>query len=232
MTNQLKDRIDKIKKLLSKTKNNPYEDEVQAAYLLAQRMMVKWGIESFQVDEDHHQEKEVEFVVIQKEGVNSEWKQLLALVISKNFRCETFASYLGSTARCTFLGLKEDAAIAAEVYISALSYIKRGQERCAKFFKDHRQSTNGARTSYAIGFVLGLKVKFEMQVENEGWGLALVKDPAIEKAKSGLKIGKAKRSRKQKAKSNSIAMKMGFDDGKKFGSSDEKSEQLSLLAEV
>ncbi len=58
-------KLDKLRKLLAKTKNNPSQEEAQSVLLLAQRLMVKWNIDMAEVStvDSNNTPKEVEKVL-------------------------------------------------------------------------------------------------------------------------------------------------------------------------
>lgn len=219
-------KIDKIRKLLAKTKNNPLEDEVNTAFLLAQKLMVKWGIEMSEVSLNEDL-KEVLEIEVEGEAARIPWKTSLAYIIASNFRCTTYykiykkvVNYRTSSKRqIVFIGLKNDVEIATEVYKSAVSYILWGMDKCYQKFYLSGKYSRGIRGDYVTGFLRGLKEKFQEQVKEEGWGLVLVRDAVVDEFFKNIEKDFVKTRRctaKVLTQNNLEAQRMGYKDGKNF----------------
>ena len=103
--------IEKIKKVLELSRNNPSEEEAKAAALKAQELMAQYHISMAEVDEVQDIENIVEEKVVV--GGGKKWKYKLAGIIARNFRCRHF--YYGRSI-VVFYGYETDAKIAAETF--------------------------------------------------------------------------------------------------------------------
>lgn len=175
--------IEKIKSTLNLA-NAKDDHESHTAMLLAQSMMAKYGIVMDDViaqdGEAVHKSKEIMEMYATKPQKLQWWQKQLSLVVADNFRCYTFYRSIRGMSRIVFVGLKEDTQIAREVllyaqdsinYLSVAYLNKRGVEGLTERTK--------VRNDYITGFIVGLKEKFLEQVENNEWGLILVKDDDV-----------------------------------------------------
>ncbi len=221
-------KLDKLRKLLAKTKNNPSQEEAQSVLLLAQRLMVKWNIDMAEVStvDSNNTPKEVEKVTVFNQKSYSSWKSWLANIIETNFRCMSLLTSYNRQHFITFLGLKEDAKIAAEVFEYAVSAIESGANRCYRQLKETARSTKGIKGDYIVGFLLGLEAKFKEQVKEYGWGLVLVRDKEVDEAYNKIKFSKPLNGRTLTVQNNSAARLMGYKDGQAF---DVSEKNLKLI---
>jgi hypothetical protein len=188
MTN--KNIISKIEKLLALAGNNPSEAEAQAAMLKAQKLMAEHNLDMSTFKEAGEVKKEVEQVWV-KGGHNCNWMIRLAQVVAENFRCNLLR---GTGYGLVFIGLKEDVAICTQVFNFASHTMDRNMTKLRRQYRKQGLSTEGISGDYAMGFISGLRDKFKEQVENNNWGLVLVKDNAVMEYTEKVKNPKGKGS--------------------------------------
>lgn len=150
--------IEQIRKLLALAGNNPCEKEAISAALKAQALMAKYNIDLAQVEDEQSKEEIVKEYCMKGTGV-SKWKNVLASIISKNFRVKFYLS--GDN--IVFYGYKTDVNIAKEVY-NFLA--KQGSKFATRLYNKIRMSgghTKGVMNSYLMGFVQGVSDVLERQ---------------------------------------------------------------------
>lgn len=189
--------LEKIRKVLAKTQNNPSVQEAETAMLIAQRIMVENNLcmEDINLTEVEQMEKETMEVSAIKKKRLSWWEKGLARVIADNFRCKSFVrtyAYGGYRSLC-LIGLKKDVEIAQETISYALKVMVHYSSQYVKGHKDSRLSPTQIKNSWLSGFTQGLEAKFKKQVKDNNWGLVLIKDPVVIDAieKLGLKPGRS-----------------------------------------
>ena len=150
--------IEKIKKVLELSKNNPFENEAQAAVLKAQELMAQYHITLAEVEDIQDIDEIVEESV--EVGNGKKWKYKLASAVAKNFRCRHF--YYGKST-VVFYGYETDAKIAAQTftYLFKIGHNKALKER--KAYKDRGEWTDGVYNSFCVGFVDGVKSALDKQ---------------------------------------------------------------------
>lgn len=179
--------IRRIKRLLATAEGEANMNESHTAFLLAQEMMVKYGV----APEDVTDDEEVKEVLTDS---GTEYKRLfwyerkLARIVADNFRCKDY--YQGTTIqgkkqlqyRIMFMGLDKDVELASTMYrlvISALNFYT--QKYIKEFSKGVRRHTQSLKNDYINGFIDGLERKFEEQIQEHEWGLVLVVSEDVEK---------------------------------------------------
>lgn len=191
--------LEKIKKLLAKTQNNPSEHEVQSALLMAQRMQIKYNISMSEVEMVTNAKKTKNITKEELTDLEKSiwWVSLLGSVIARNFRCECVQESRYKKRILKFLGLQEDVPVAREVFL----FSRASLEYCSDSYianicnginltpmkkrPVHQQKVFTAsdfvddKNDYIKGFLKGLDAKFKEQVEKNNWGLMLVKDDAV-----------------------------------------------------
>ena len=141
--------IEKIKKVLELSRNNPSEEEAQAAALKAQKLMAEYHISISEIEGlgDTNDIEETSITV----GMGNKWKYELANVVSKNFRCKYFIR--GKAVIC-FYGYKIDTEIAAETFKYLFS---TGNKTAASYYNRMR---NEEMNTYGCFYGAGLKNSF------------------------------------------------------------------------
>lgn len=150
--------IEKIKKVLELSRNNPSENEAQAAALKAQELMAQYHISLAEVEDVQDVENIVEESIMVGNGCK--WKYRLANVVARNFRCRTF--YYG-TRIVVFYGYETDAKIAAQTfeYLFKIGHSKGLKERAE--YKKAGLWTDGIYNNFCAGFIKGVSSALDKQ---------------------------------------------------------------------
>lgn len=219
---QVDDKIlQKIQKALALAADNPSDEEAQTAMRMAQKLMVKHGLDMSDVEYAEKDEKEVVDEGLTDYKKTQQWEKSLAVVISENFRCTSYLNkkrtgHRYAVTRLCFIGLKQDVEIARMVYNYAHQMITMLTEQ---FVKENgysgKTAITTAKNEYRLGFISGLDAKFKEQVNKEGWGLILVQDDAVVEVVENKGLGRAYRSRAQNY-GDANAYGAGYSEGKKF----------------
>jgi hypothetical protein len=209
--------LTKIKKALNLA-NAKDDAESQTAMLLAQQMMAKYGLELSDVDGDiaGPGEKKVMEMYGTKAMKLQWWQKDLAGVIADNFRCYTYWRTFYGKSRIVFLGVKEDTLVAREVLAYAQDAIEYFSVRYLneKGIEGLSERTK-IRNDYITGFISGLRAKFREQVEENDWGLILVKDGDVIERHSQMKFKKDAPSSAGRSW-DSEAVTAGYEEGQKM----------------
>ena len=211
-----KNIISKIEKLLALAGNNPSEAEAQVAMLKAQKLMAEYNLDMAQF-KDQPQEKKEAVTEYFKGYHNTGWAISLAKVICDNFRCNLLrAAGYG----LVFVGLKEDVAICKAVFTFAANTLDKNMMKLRRQYRKQGLPTDGISGDYAAGFIAGLKAKYKEQVEENDWGLVLVKDALVEQKTQDI-IDPKRKSHSVKGLNRTGDMGLytkGYLDGKNLGS--------------
>lgn len=156
--------IEKIKKVLELSKNNPSEEEAKAAALKAQRLMAEYHISMVDIDATENIQEISEMAV--DVGTGNKWKYTLAGIVAKNFRCRHF---LYGKERIVFYGYKVDTEIAAETFKflystgnkSSVNYYNKLRNKAKREYR--RFDGSGIKNAYLIGFLDGISEVLEKQ---------------------------------------------------------------------
>lgn len=194
------------------------DHESHTAMLLAQQMMAKYGIDYADIASELGvaPEKEIIEMYATKPTKLQWWQKDLASVIAGNFRCFTFWRTGGGKSRVVFLGIKQDTQIAREVFLYAQDSIEYFSIRYLneRGVEGMSQRTR-VRNDYISGFISGLGRRFAEQVDENDWGLILVKDNEVIERHDNMKFTKDSASSAQTAGDFS-AYQAGVNDGKKM----------------
>ena len=123
--------IEKIKKVLELSKNNPSIEEAKSAAIKAQRLMAEYHISMSEIEAIEGTENIVEERI--DVGTGNKWKYTLSSIIAKNFRCKYF--YYGKSS-VVFYGYEEDAKITAMTFKLLFEV---GNKESAKYYQKERQ---------------------------------------------------------------------------------------------
>lgn len=206
--------ISKIKKVLALATNNSCVEEGRTAMLLAQKMMIENNISISEISE-RIESKEVINQSVEESVRSSWWHKQLAVIISKNFRCETYISKRRNVSKIMFIGLKNDHEIAKQIYIYAIKIISKNCKEYILQNSKNLSTKKGMKNQYIIGYLDGLKDKFAEQIKNNSWGLIIVKDPMVDNIFKDLNIKHGKRH-SFCINGNEQDRNNGYRDGKNF----------------
>lgn len=168
--------IKKIQGLLAIANDNKSDEESQSAFIMAQKLMMKYDISMGQIES----KKENETVEEGQVTVHKKlfwWERKLAQIISQNFRVKFFYNnkFLKGNKNVkraiVFLGFKKDVELAKEMYILAYDVITHYSKRFIdKQYEEKRhlrlnRITMEYKNSYMRGFLEGMNDRFKEQVE-------------------------------------------------------------------
>lgn len=193
--------VDKIKKLLKLSENNPSEEEAYTAFQRAQALMVEYKLSMADVkDEDIKERKCIRKKINLSYGTRSSDHYLtdLAEIVAENFCCVyAISTPRGSrTHYIVFMGFEDDVAIAEEVMYAANLQIIKGYNKVYKeeskwYFDGYvpAKRFNPLKIGYIQGYLAGLKKALETQrdAHQEEWGLVLVTPKEAKDYVAGLK---------------------------------------------
>ena len=157
-------------------------EESHNAFLKAQRLMVKYGIDPSEVTD-----QEATREILEQSGTDYKrlfwWERQLARIVARNFRCKNYLQWKKiegkkqKQRRVMFMGQEGDVELASEMYKlvvdAALFYTKR-------YMNQFDLKGTAIKNDYLQGFVDGLEQKFAEQIEQQEWGLVLVIPKEVE----------------------------------------------------
>lgn len=155
--------IEKIRKALALSVNNPSEGEGKTAALMAQKLMAKYHISMEQVNIKEAEEISEKRVIA---GNGNKWKYTLAYIIAENFRCKIFT--IGSDTLC-FYGYDTDAEIASMTFEALF---KIGNKGANNYYQNKRNEAQrngeyfygkGLKNSFLAGYLEGIRGELEKQ---------------------------------------------------------------------
>ena len=205
--------INKVKGLLDIAKDSNQDEETQTAFLLAQKLMVKYGIKKSSIQD---QQRPVEYGVLERCQKLSLLKQRLANVIAENFKVIlviTGSFYPNKHFQYNFYGYSNDVELAKNIYFLAVKII---QYRTKKYLNNYYLKTGVARNrkltaflkrNYIHGFILGLETRLNDQTKK--YDLMVKPDDEVVKLLGPTRSMADKVSCNYKSKS----FKKGFTDG-------------------
>lgn len=143
--------INKVKKILALSDNNPSEEEAKAAALKAQRLMADYHLTLDDVDKAE-QEYICEAYIMIKDVM---YGSALASVISKGFCCKSYMAERGGNDIVVFYGHKTDAEIASETYKYLYLY---GQRKANEYYNKATEieKLDNIQLAFKIGFLKGV----------------------------------------------------------------------------
>lgn len=224
--------VEKIQKLLALSESSN-KNEAQTALLKAQELLAKHKLSLKEVKEYKIFNSAIKEKISSVSFTKAKWKARLAGLIADNFGCYCYFK-TRRTNTIAFFGREEDITVCNLVLEYAISSIDSTVKRLRYKYSRDGYNTSGLENDYALGFINGLREKFEEQKsKNQEWGLVLVKDQEVVEAHGNIKF-KGKLNTSTKFKGFSEAYWVGRKDGKNFSISDritegmENDETLSL----
>ena len=205
--------INKVKGLLDIAKDSNQDEETQTAFLLAQKLMVKYGIKKSSIQD---QQRPVEYGVLERCQKLSLLKQRLANVIADNFKVlfvRTGSFYPNKHFQYNFYGYSNDVELAKNIYFLAVKII---QYRTKKYLNNYYLKTGASRNrkltaflkrNYIYGFITGLETRLNDQTKK--YDLMVKPDDEVVKRLGPTRSMDDKVSCNYKSKS----FKKGFKDG-------------------
>lgn len=233
----VEDIILKIQKLLALSKSSN-ENEAQNAMLKAQQLLIKHKLSLKDVELYSSENIKVDSFNTEQRFRGQSWKSNLAQVIADNFSCymylQTSCNYRSKVRSICFYGKGDDVVICNIMFSYASKCINTEGDKLVKRMKQDRRRKyfKGIKDDYALGFIAGLKERFNEQIRNNSeWGLVIQKDQiVIDKYREFSKdFGTVNVSKKFYKHSN--AFKLGQEDGRKFDISNKiQNEEEPLIS--
>lgn len=223
--------IEKIQKLLALSESSN-ENEAQLSLLKAQELLVKHKLSLKEVKEFKVYNSKIKEKKSSISFTKAKWKANLGRLIADNFGCYMYFK-TRRTQTITFFGREEDVIVCTIVLEYAIDSINSKVKRLRYQYSKGGYSTKGLESDYALGFISGLKEKFEEQKKkNQEWGLVLVKDPEVVEAHNNIEF-KGRINTSTSFNGYTEAYSEGKEDGESFSISDkiareETDEQLVL----
>lgn len=213
--------LDKIRKVLAKSSNNPSKEEAETALLMAQKMMVENGITMQDLNTEKIAKEVIDIDITEKQKTPF-WYKKLAKIIADNFKCYSYTQmkYQGSSIK--FMGLKQDVETTKEIFYYAVKTITYNYKQYLKNIKNYEIMTNdnthftGIKNSYILGYLVGLDEKFKEQVNKNQWGLILIKDIDVQNAYKKMNLKTVHSSSHIRIDRNSEHKQNGYTQGKQF----------------
>lgn len=214
--------VEKIQKLLALSESSN-EHEAHLSMLKAQQLLVKYKLSLKEVNEFKIYDSSIKEKKSRISFTKAKWKAQLARLIADNFGCYYFLK-TRNTNTITFFGREEDVVVCNILLEYAVDCIENVVKKLRYKYSKNGYSTKGLENDYAVGFITGLKKKFEEQKkENHEWGLVLIKDNEVvkgyeqKKFKGTVKINTSFQGYTE-------AFEKGLEDGNKFSISDKITE--------
>lgn len=148
--------IDKVKKLLALSQNNPSVAEAEAAALKAQRLLAEYHIDMSQIDAVEDDDIVADTTEV---GGSKKWRFVLAEIVANNFRCKMFS--MGG--KVAFYGHSTDVAVAKETYEYLFTVAQKGGRHEAHVQFGITGTSAGVYNSYVTGFAEGVKTALDKQ---------------------------------------------------------------------
>ena len=210
--------VEKIKKLLNLSENNPSVEEATSAVLMAQKLMAKYNIHEDEVTLEEIKEDEIGYTsaVLKDDSSLHLWRKNLGTIVAKNFRVKAYM--MGKDV--TFRGFKDDVKLAVEVfaYLYAL-----GNKLGSKKYHEQLAETGSGKNVYN-SFVAGFLHGVEEALNEQCTALMLVTPKAVEEDWKIFVDTKCK-GKGQKGLSEVRSGKF-YEEGKVEGKAAVKSKQL------
>lgn len=205
----------KIKKLLNLAGNNPNKEEAESAFLKAQEMLLQYKIEMHEI-EGKPEVKIIEAVSHQK--ANTPWARELARIFSENFRTMMFyRSYTKNNRQVVFFGEEEDAKIACGMFDYAVVWLNKSACNYATMMRNKHGIVKGVKQDYILGFLKGIKDKFEEQIRaNSQYALVVVVPPKVKEEYKKIPLKSARLSNNMNVHGSAEARAAGYNAGKSF----------------
>ena len=204
--------LEKIKKILAKAQGTNNEEEAKVFFMKAQEMMAKAGItvedlEGVEVNKGREVDKDT---VMTGKKTTANRNLSLAMVIARNFKVEAI---LRNGSSIVFIGFKEDVAIAKETFLAISSYMEKRRSKVYREYRKEGKDTKGIREQYTRGFISGLELSFQKNVEEKG--LIVVKPKEVDEYIQ--KNVNLNGSRGVSTTGSGDMYNRGYDDGKGYG---------------
>lgn len=219
--------LDRIRKLLALANDDANANESQAAFLIAQRLMVEHNISVEQAQQEKPDAKADPVEVIKEAvfqaGRVEDWRKTLGVAISENFRCK-ISTQTGDAGAIFFWGHPNDVELAKAMYIMASMVAEKAADKFAKNYPNGKRRE--IKTAFRVGFATGLRDKFRKQREDNNWGLVVCAPAAVEEHFAlATSTGFTKKSIGKGKRYHNGAFNAGEEEGENFARRNDTSEK-------
>lgn len=212
--------INRIQNLLAKTvENGATPEEAKTAYAKARELMA-----NYKIDESDVIETKDDIVSKMMDNINTyvKWKNLLVRTFCKYHKVICYYNRPCKKIEYPVLfGHEVDVNAVVALINSAYKYVDKISDKYAVDYRNMFGSAKNIKPAYIIGFIEGLKSKYEAQNKtNEKFALMCITDSDVEEAykKECERLNMKTSTQKNKdMQLNSFAFNAGFIEGCKFG---------------
>ena len=147
--------MNKVNKLLALAGNNPSQQEANAAFAKAQKLIAEYNLDMSELGD-----KKEEIVMMPCEHANNNgYRTTLSVILGQNFRCRPIMC--GNTVN--FIGYKTDVQVCVQVFNYAYKVSRRNGQKLERQARKEGRSTHGVFNSYVRGFMAGIKEVLDEQ---------------------------------------------------------------------
>lgn len=198
--------LSKVRKLVALAGNNPNEEEARSAMMKAQALLNEHGLAMADAEDQGRPRKPEEVEVGDGDHKTAVWwKQQIAVVVAKNFRCGVYISRRGrwGGSGIRLVGLEEDVRVAQQVFELACRTCWKASVRFRRQAKKdaEAQSIGWSRgrakrvaNDFLTGFIDGLREAFRKNVAEMQTALVVVKPKAVQDHMDAMNLTRARRS--------------------------------------
>ena len=205
--------VEKIKKLLSLANSNN-KNEALSSMAKARKLMAKYKIEMSEIKELDNEDKEK--IIKDSFGVTHNgrqiWKSSLSRIIADNFGCYC---YIDIDKNIKILGKETDVTVVQQLILFGINIVEKETDKLVKEYKKRKQNTRGLVKEYGLGFVAGVKKKFEEQNISDECSLMVIKAEDVTKEFESLHCRK-RNNRSRRYSEHEDAYNKGYKEGKQF----------------
>lgn len=178
VTDKREKLIEKIKKLLSLSSNNPNENEAIAAALQAQKLIADNDVQDIELLDELEPREIIESRCARP--TTRTYERCLAVTVADNFRCKSYVSreyrrdaegYIVYSKRwqpvkdsyVVFFGYDTDVAAAKLTYEFLVKTMNKKANAYAEEVKKSTGTSTGAYNNFCNGFIHGVREELELQ---------------------------------------------------------------------
>lgn len=208
----------RIQKLLNLASSD-VEEEARTAMLKAQELMAAYDLSMEHIGAlggpESAVEPEVVEQVVEKRGRTVQyWQKMLAMVITRNFRCAClYRSYRNGTRDIVVVGVAEDVQACRETLVFSFQAAMNCWQRYrrGRTFRD-RRATEAAKRDYMTGFAVGLRDAFAAQVKEKA--IVLSRREQVQEYMKGLRLRREPGVRRN-VRVDRDAQQRGYEEGRR-----------------
>lgn len=203
--------MNKVNKLLALAGNNPSQQEANAAFAKAQKLIAEYNLNM-----DEFKNKKEEIVMMPCEHPNNNgYRTTLSVILGKNFRCRPMMC--GNTVN--FVGYKTDVEVCVQVFNYAYKVSRRNGQRLERQARKEGRSAHGIFNSYVQGFMAGIREVLDEQCR----ALMIIVPDEVEKHADEMSGGRYKGGMRRTCFSSS-----SYNEGKADGRAHMRSREIEF----